>query len=104
MSSFHLHALAAALLFAIGLQALIAHVHLLRKLIALNVMSVAVFLLLLAIARRDSLDGSPDPVPQAMVLTGIVVAVSVTAFALALAHRIQARTGEARLPARKRRR
>jgi len=33
-------------------------------------------------------DGGVDPVPQAMVLTGIVVAVAATALALALARRL----------------
>ena len=40
----------------------------------------------------------PDPVPHAMVLTGIVVAVSATAFALVLARRIYSVTGSTRLP------
>ena len=39
----------------------------------------------------------PDPVPHAMVLTGIVVAVSATALALALACRIHQETGNARI-------
>lgn len=58
-----------------------------RKILALNVMGSGVFLALVAPA--DRLVGrTPDPVPHAMVLTGIVVAVSATAVALALARRI----------------
>jgi multicomponent Na+:H+ antiporter subunit C len=43
-------------------------------------------------------DGIADPVPQAMVLTGIVVSVAATALALALARRLLNLTGEMRLP------
>lgn len=89
--------LLAVALFALGLFALIAHPNLLRKVIALNVMGGAVFLMLAAIAAGDR-QRSPDPVPHAMVLTGIVVAVSVTAFALALVRRLHAETGSACLP------
>ncbi len=39
----------------------------------------------------------PDPVPHAMVITGIVVAVSATAFALVLAWRIRHATGRTAL-------
>jgi multicomponent Na+:H+ antiporter subunit C len=91
-----LYLLLAAALFSLGLFALIAHANLLRKVIALNVMGGAVFLMLAALAARHG-DASPDPVPHAMVLTGIVVAVSVTAFALALVRRLHAETGSASL-------
>jgi multicomponent Na+:H+ antiporter subunit C len=43
---------------------------------------------LVAVAYRG-LDQAPDPVPQALVLTGIVVAVSATALALALWSRLE---------------
>jgi multicomponent Na+:H+ antiporter subunit C len=92
VSSFSLYAMVSAGLIAIGLHALIVQEHLLRKLLALNVSSAGIFLLLIAIAYRNGGD-TPDPVPHAMVLTGIVVAVSVTAFALALVRRLHARTG-----------
>jgi multicomponent Na+:H+ antiporter subunit C len=39
-----------------------------------------------------------DPVPQAMVLTGIVVAVAATALALALVRKLHALTGQLELP------
>lgn len=84
-------------LFGLGLFALLADRHLLRKVIALNVLGGAAFLMLAAIASRGRTD-VPDPVPHAMVLTGIVVAVSVTAFALALVRRLHAETGRAELP------
>lgn len=94
MPAFLLYSCVSVILFCIGLYGLITRAHLLRKLLALNIMGSAVFLLLVAVADRNRLD-SPDPVPHAMVLTGIVVAVSVTAFALALARRIHAITGQA---------
>jgi len=55
--------------------------------LALNVMGAGVFLVLIAVAYRGA--GTPaDPVPHALVLTGIVVAVSATALALALGKRL----------------
>jgi multicomponent Na+:H+ antiporter subunit C len=54
-------------------------------------MGSAVFMLLVAFARRDP--DFVDPVPHAMVLTGIVIAVSTTAFGLALARRLYRLTG-----------
>ncbi len=96
MSQFQLYALASVALFCLGLYALIARAHLLRKILALNVMGSAVFLFLVAVALRNRQE-TPDPVPHAMVLTGIVVAVSTTAFALALARRLHAETGRTTL-------
>lgn len=92
-----LYALAGVVLFGFSLYAVIVQEHLLRKILGLNIMGSGVFLTLVAIARRDAAS-PPDPVPHALVLTGIVVAVSATAFALALACRVHAETGEARLP------
>ena len=69
-----LYALVGVALFSLGLYALIIHAHLLRKILAINVMSSGVFLVLVALAERIG-DAPPDAVPQAMVITGIVVAV-----------------------------
>jgi multicomponent Na+:H+ antiporter subunit C len=85
-----------AILFALGLHALVVRRHLVLKVLAVNVMGSGVFMVLLAAAARGG--GDPDPVPHALVLTGIVVAVSATAFALALILRVKAVTGSARLP------
>jgi multicomponent Na+:H+ antiporter subunit C len=92
-----IYALAAIALTGIGVHALAIRVHLLRRLLALNILSSAVFLLLVTIARRAP-GSMPDPVPHAMVLTGIVVALSATALALILIRRIFDATGRARLP------
>jgi multicomponent Na+:H+ antiporter subunit C len=83
-------ALVGAAIIGVGLHGLIARPHLLRKLIALNVIGAGVFLILVALAARPG-DGGPDPVPHAMVLTGIVIAVSFTAFAVVLAVRLERR-------------
>lgn len=90
------YALTGVALFGLGLHALVARRHLLRKVMALNVLGSGVFLVLVATAGRDP--AAPDPVPHAMVLTGIVVAVSATALALALARRIRAADGCSYLP------
>ena len=57
-----------------------------RRVLALNVLAVGVAVLLLAEARGTD---ATDPVPQAFVLTGIVVLIAVTAALLALAERIE---------------
>ncbi len=97
MSPIFLYALVGVGLFTLGLYALIVHMHLLRKILAINVMGSGVFLVLVALGGRTS-GASPDPVPHAMVITGIVVAVSATALALALMLRIREKTGRPQLP------
>jgi multicomponent Na+:H+ antiporter subunit C len=97
MNTAFLYALAGVGLFTLGLYALIVHPHLLRKILAINVMGSGVFLVLVALGGRTP-GASPDPVPHAMVITGIVVAISATALALALMLRVQAETGRAQLP------
>ena len=75
-------------LFSIGLYGLVAAAHILRKLIAVNIMGIGVFMLLLATAYHSA--NVVDPLPHAMVLTGIVVAVAGTALCLWLAINIHA--------------
>jgi multicomponent Na+:H+ antiporter subunit C len=95
--SYLAYMIAGALLFCLGLFGVVARRHLLRKIIGLNVMSGGIFLLLIATARRNTIDVA-DPVPHAMVLTGLVVALAATAFALTLLRRIYRVTGHAVLP------
>lgn len=99
MSHAFAYALVGAGLFLLGLYALVAYAHLLRKILALNIMGSGVFLVLVALAKRTG-DAAPDPVPHAMVITGIVVAVSATALALALMLKVSGKTGQAVLPGR----
>jgi multicomponent Na+:H+ antiporter subunit C len=87
MSTGLLFALAGALLFALGAARVVLPGHPLRRILAFNVMGSGAFLALVGLAQRD---GGADPVPQAMVLTGIVVAVAATALALALLRRLPA--------------
>ncbi|MBK1646315.1 Na+/H+ antiporter subunit C [Thiocapsa imhoffii] len=92
-----IYALTGLGLFVLGLYALIMRAHLLRKILGFNVMGSGVFLVLAGLGQRTPM-GGPDPVPQAMVITGIVVAVAATALALSLMLRVVAATGRARLP------
>lgn len=96
MNSHDVYQLAAAGIVGIGVYGLMAADHLLRKLVALNLLGSGVFLLLVVLPSRG---GMPDPVSHALVLTGLVVAVSVTAFALALLDRLYRETGEVRIDA-----
>lgn len=82
-----LYSLCGVGLFGMGLHALIVAPHILRKVLAVNVMGIGVFMLLVVTAFNQN--AAPDPVPHAMVLTGIVVAVAGTALALTLACRIR---------------
>jgi multicomponent Na+:H+ antiporter subunit C len=91
-----LYALVGVVLLGMGLYRLVIDSHLVKKILALNVSGAGVFLFLVAAANQTS-GATPDPVPHAMVLTGIVVAVSATALALALACRIHQTTGNAEL-------
>jgi len=78
-----LYALTGIALFALGLRGVLLRRSLLGRVLAVNVAGGGVFLLLVAIAYRG-LSAPPDALPHALVLTGIVVAVSATALALAL--------------------
>lgn len=97
MSTPYLYALTGVGLFCLGFYALIVFDHLLRKILALNVMGSGVFLVVVALAKRGG-ETIPDPVPHAMVITGIVVAVSATALALGLMLKVKNATGRAELP------
>ncbi|MFW5791634.1 MAG: sodium:proton antiporter [Desulfohalobiaceae bacterium] len=94
--SFPIFGVTAILLFCLGLHGLFTRRHLLRKIMGMNIMAGGVFLLLISVAQRSG-SQLADPVPQAMVLTGIVISISATGFALALMRRIQHKTGRAHL-------
>jgi multicomponent Na+:H+ antiporter subunit C len=82
------YAAVALALFGLGWAGLLLHPAPLRKLIALNVMSLGALMLLVAFAWHP--DGPPDPVPHALAITGIVVAVAATALGLVLIRRVRA--------------
>jgi len=95
-----LYEIVGVILLGMGFYSLVIDSHLVKKLLALNVSGAGVFLFLVAAADQTS-GPAPDPVPHAMVLTGIVVAVSATAVGLALACRIYQSRGSTELSKRK---
>lgn len=100
MSAASLYALCAAVLIGLGLYGLLVHPQPLRKILAFNVVGSGVFLLFGAIARRGAGAGfGGDPVPQALLITGIVVAFSATALAVAVLLRLADETGSPSLNA-----
>jgi multicomponent Na+:H+ antiporter subunit C len=85
MSAVTVFGLCAAAAVGLGLYGLITHPQPLRKIVAFNVLGSGVFLLFGVVGRRGAAAGvGNDPVPQALVITGIVVAFSATALAIAL--------------------
>jgi multicomponent Na+:H+ antiporter subunit C len=101
-----LFGLSAAALISLGLYGLILSTDPLRKILAFNILGSGVFLLFGVIARRGAAVGlGGDPIPQAIVITGLVVGFSSTALAVALllrlcaASRPGASRGDASMPA-----
>lgn len=88
MSAAGFYAGLGCLLFVLALHAFTVAAHPLRQLLAVNVMGSAVFLVLVGGARQG------DPVPHAMVITGIVVAVAATALGLNLMLKLMASSGD----------
>ncbi|OWZ83909.1 sodium:proton antiporter [Natranaerobius trueperi] len=80
-------------LFLIGIYTMLTHPNLIKKVIGLNIMETSVFLLFVSGGYRVGgkapiVTGSEEvyvnPVPHALILTGIVIAVSITAMLLSL--------------------
>ena len=96
---------ASVILFGIGFINLLLQKNLIRKIIGLNIMDTSVFLLLTSFGYIEGRHApilisttQPalaeyyiNPVPTGLVLTGIVVSVSCTAFMLALTRRLYLR-------------
>ena len=100
MSTATLFGLCASLLIGLGLYGLLIHPHPLRKILALNVIGSGIFMLFGAIAYRGAAAGlGADPVPQALLITGIVVAFSASALAVALLLRLFEVSGNVSLQA-----
>ncbi|ESR24516.1 NADH-quinone oxidoreductase subunit K [Lutibaculum baratangense] len=97
MSTALVYALCGASLVGVGLYGFITRAHLLRRILAFNIIGSGIFLLLGGAGSRQGAV-SPDPVPQAVIITGIVVALSLTALAVALLVRLVEDTGRATLP------
>lgn len=91
MSQAMLYGLLAAALAGLGLYGTIARAEPLRRLLSLNLLGAGVFLLFGVVARRGAGAGfAGDPVPQAIVITGLVVAFAATALAVAILLRLAA--------------
>lgn len=99
----HLEETAAMILFGIGFTMLLLHKNLIKKIMGLNIMDTAVYLFLTSMGFINGrlvpilTDGITDasaytnPIPDGLVLTGIVVSVSSTALMLALTIRLYVR-------------
>jgi multicomponent Na+:H+ antiporter subunit C len=81
MSAMQLYTILGAAIFLLGLHGLLMTTDAIRRLIAVNLMGAGTFLIMVALAGRIS---PPDPVLHALVVTGLVVAISATALALRL--------------------
>jgi multicomponent Na+:H+ antiporter subunit C len=89
MSSVTFYALLGSLLVGLGLYGVIVGASALRKILAFNLLGSGVFLLFGVIAQRGAGAGfGGDPVPQALVITGLVVAFAATALAVGLLVRL----------------
>lgn len=93
--SLSIFALTGAALVGIGIYGLLAQAHLLRRVIAFNLIGSGLFLFLGAAGSRGI---GIDPIPQALVITGIVVALSASALAVTLVVALARATGRATLP------
>jgi multicomponent Na+:H+ antiporter subunit C len=96
MSGLTLYGLTGAALIGMGFYGFIVSRHLLRRIVAFNLIGSGLFLFFGATAARGS--GAMDPVPQALIITGIVVALSASALAVGLVVARAQITGRATLP------
>jgi multicomponent Na+:H+ antiporter subunit C len=90
--------LCGAALVGLGLFGLLVQPHPLRKILAFNLLASGMFLLFGVVARRGAAAGfGGDPVPQALLITAIVVSFAATALAIALLLHLVAAGGRASL-------
>lgn len=95
MTAAEVFGLCGAGLIGIGLYGVVVDPRPLRKLLAFNVLGGGIFLVFGAVARRGAAAGfGGDPVPQALVITGMVVAFAATALAVALLLRLFEASGD----------
>lgn len=100
----NLNYVSSVVLFLLGLYAVALKPNLVKKIMGLNIMETSVFLFMVSIGMVGS-GNAPvvtegvkpatmvNPIPQALILTGIVVAVSTTAVALSLCIKIHEHYG-----------
>lgn len=89
--------LCGAAVIGVGFYGFVVHANILRRLVAFNVIGSGVFLILGAAGDRAP-QAAADPVPQALIITGIVVALSATALGVALLVAYARASGSPRLP------
>lgn len=94
LTPYILYGTTGALLLSFGLYSIAIQKHIYRRVLAWNIVGSGIFLVLGALAHRNSDNQLSDPLPQALVITGIVVSVSATALALAIARRISSQNEE----------
>ncbi len=99
----HIEEVVAVLLFGVGFTTLLLHRNLIKKIIGLNIMDTAIYLMFTSVGYVEGrtapimVDGITEashyinPIPSGLVLTGIVVSVSVTALMLSLTVRLYRR-------------
>ena len=100
LNLFNYYEAVSMLIFGIGFTALLLQNNLIKKVVALNLMDTGVYLFLAAkgyingraapiiVDGVQQAEAYVNPVPAGLVLTGIVVSVSMTAFLLALSVRL----------------
>jgi multicomponent Na+:H+ antiporter subunit C len=95
-----LFGLCASVLVGLGVYGFIVNPQPLRKILAFNLIGNGIFLACAVIARKGAAAGMRgDPVPQALLITAIVVAFAASALAVALLLRLYEETGAATLTA-----
>jgi multicomponent Na+:H+ antiporter subunit C len=94
MSAMVVFGIVGAALVGLGLFAAIVQPQPMCKLLGFNLLGGGVFLLFGVIARRGAGAGfTGDPVPQAIIITGLVVAFSATALGVTLMQRLFEESG-----------
>ncbi|MFW5976662.1 MAG: cation:proton antiporter subunit C [Bacillota bacterium] len=87
--------IASMMFFLIGLYILLTHANLIKKVIGMNIIDSSIFMFFVSVGyveggKSPIIESSEkglnyvNPLPSGLMLTGIVVSVSITAFALAL--------------------
>lgn len=95
MTELALYALTGTALIGMGFYGLLAARHLLRRVIAFNLIGSGLFMFFAAAGARG---GTVDPIPHALIITGIVVALSASALAVGLIVAQARISGRATLP------
>lgn len=99
MSPTTIFGLCGAVAVGLGLYGMVVNPQPLRRILAFDLLGSGVFLLLGVVSRRGAAAGfGGDPVGQALIITGVVVAFAASALTVALWLRLFQETGSATLP------